>query len=47
MEISDRIAVIHEGEIVHEVDAEEADRGDVGLYMSSGDAEVAASSGRS
>jgi simple sugar transport system ATP-binding protein len=38
MELSDRIAVIYEGEIVHEVGAEEADRGDVGLYMSSGTA---------
>lgn len=38
MELSDRIAVIYEGEIVHEVDAEDADRGDIGLYMSSGTA---------
>ena len=38
MELSDRIAVIYEGEIVHEVDADDADRGDLGLYMSSGTA---------
>lgn len=36
MEVSDRIAVIYEGEIVHEVSADEADRGDIGLYMSGG-----------
>lgn len=36
LELSDRIAVIYEGEIVHEVDADAADRGDIGLYMNSG-----------
>jgi simple sugar transport system ATP-binding protein len=36
MELSDRIAVIYEGEIVHETDGETADRGDIGVYMSSG-----------
>jgi len=36
MEMSDRIAVIYEGEIVHEVSTDEADRGDIGLYMSGG-----------
>lgn len=45
MELSDRIVVIYEGEIVHEVDADVADRGNLGLYMNSGrldDAEKAA-----
>jgi ABC-type uncharacterized transport system ATPase subunit len=36
MELSDRIAVIYEGEIVRKVDADAADRGDIGLYMSGG-----------
>jgi len=36
MELSDRIAVIYEGEIVHETDGETADRGNIGVYMSSG-----------
>jgi simple sugar transport system ATP-binding protein len=36
MELSDRIAVIYEGTIVHEVDAAAADRGNVGLHMSGG-----------
>lgn len=36
MELSDRIAVIYEGEIVHEIDGESADRGNIGVYMSSG-----------
>lgn len=36
MELSDRIAVIYEGEIVHETDGESADRGNIGVYMSSG-----------
>jgi len=36
MELSDRIAVIYEGEIVHETDGENADRGNIGVYMSSG-----------
>jgi simple sugar transport system ATP-binding protein len=36
MELSDRIAVIYEGEIVYETDGESADRGNIGVYMSSG-----------
>jgi simple sugar transport system ATP-binding protein len=36
MELSDRIAVIYEGDIVHEVDADDADRGTIGLYMTGG-----------
>jgi len=36
MELSDRIAVIYEGEIVHEESAATADRGEIGLYMNSG-----------
>jgi len=38
MELSDRVAVIYEGEVVHEVGADDADRGNLGLYMSSGTA---------
>ena len=36
MELSDRIAVIYDGEIVHEESTENADRGEIGLYMNSG-----------
>jgi simple sugar transport system ATP-binding protein len=36
MELSDRIAVIYNGEIVHEESTESADRGEIGLYMNSG-----------
>jgi simple sugar transport system ATP-binding protein len=38
LELSDRIAVIYEGEIVHTVDADEADRDEIGLYMTGGTA---------
>jgi len=38
MELSDRIAVIYEGEVVHMVDAEDADREEIGLYMTGGTA---------
>lgn len=44
MELSDRIAVIYEGEIVHETDREDADRGDIGVYMSSGNEKSAETS---
>lgn len=40
MELSDRIAVIYEGEIVYKTDGETADRGNVGVYMSSGTEEA-------
>jgi simple sugar transport system ATP-binding protein len=36
MKLSDRIAVIYEGEIVYETDRETADRGEIGVRMSSG-----------
>jgi ABC-type uncharacterized transport system ATPase subunit len=36
MELSDRIAVIYEGEIVHRVAPEDADPEEVGLYMTGG-----------
>jgi simple sugar transport system ATP-binding protein len=38
MELSDRIAVIYDGELVHTVDAAAADRERIGLYMTAGSA---------